>query len=311
MPRTAKRKLTDIKFEKEGAHVALVSKQQNGPANGHDYALILKANRSEEFVQKMQQIQVTMELPDFLEKFFHLYGSDAEVLARMMGYVKPESESDESEESYEDWYENYIQEKLSQFTVLKALKDSDNLELSLAGLDEDTYLAVLQTQSELEGVMKKAEEGSTEAVAKAKVSDDKTNAKVEPSGETLSNGTQMEELELLKAALAQKDAELLKAQEALAAIEKAKQEAIIKSKTDKVADLVKNETHRDVIVKAALALETDAEFDGFVAALTELNKAAEKSELFEEQGAAATTETVEKSAESLVAKALKSQLKLQ
>ena len=120
----------------------------------------------------------------------------------------------------------------------------------------------------------------------------------------------MEELKLLKAALAQKDAELLKAQEALAAIEKAKQEAIIKSKTDKVADLVKNETHRDVIVKAALALETDAEFDGFVAALTELNKAAEKSELFEEKGAAATTETVAQPTESLVAKALKSQLNL-
>lgn len=310
MPRTAKRKLTDIKFEKEGAHIALVSKQQQGPANGYDYALILKANRSQEFVQKMQQIQVTMELPAFLEKFFHLYGTDSEVLARLMGYVKPETETEVEVEDYDDWYEDYIQEKLSQFTVMKALNDSKNLELSLAGLDEDTYLALLKTQSELESVIKKAEEGSTEAVAKAKVSDEKTNAKVEPSGETLSNGTQMEELELLKSQLAAKDAELLKAQEALAAIEKAKQESIVKSKTAKIVEQVKNETYRDVIVKAALALETEEEFEVLVAALTELNKAAEKSELFEEKGAAATTEAVEKSTESLVAKALKSQLNL-
>ena len=33
----AKRRLTDINFNKEGAHVALVSKQHGGPANGHNY----------------------------------------------------------------------------------------------------------------------------------------------------------------------------------------------------------------------------------------------------------------------------------
>lgn len=299
----AKRVLTDINFEKEGAHVALVAKDQGGGANGHNYALILKANRSEEFVQKMQQIQVTMELPEFLEKFFGMYYSDSRVLAAMLGYVDPESEDDDYD------YDSWIQERVSQFTVIKSLKESDNLELAIASLDDETYLAVLAAQSELEKALE-AKEGSTEAVAKAKVSDDKTNAKVEPSGANLSNGTQMEELELLKSQLAAKDAELLKAKEALEAIEKAKLEAIVKAKTAKVADQVKNETYRDVIVKAALALETDAEFDSFVAALTELNKAAEKSELFEEQGAAATTETVEKSAESLVAAALKAQLKL-
>lgn len=52
--------------------------------------MIAKANNfSPEFNKKMQQIGATMELPDFLEKFFGIWGSDAEVLARLMGYVEP------------------------------------------------------------------------------------------------------------------------------------------------------------------------------------------------------------------------------
>ena len=32
----AKRALKDITFEHDGAHIALVSKEQGGPAHGHD-----------------------------------------------------------------------------------------------------------------------------------------------------------------------------------------------------------------------------------------------------------------------------------
>jgi hypothetical protein len=54
----AKRRLTDINFNKEGAHVALVSKDLGGPANGHNYSMLIKAtNSSEEFLKKVQQMQ--------------------------------------------------------------------------------------------------------------------------------------------------------------------------------------------------------------------------------------------------------------
>jgi hypothetical protein len=145
--RKAKRKLSDISFEKEGAHVALTSKAQSGPANGHDYALILKANKfSEEFVQKMQQVRVTMELPDFLRKFFSLYGDDVEILARMMGYEKPESEEYEPMESYED----YIQSKMEAFEILKSAHEADSLADVLSALDETEYLAMLTDQEQIE-----------------------------------------------------------------------------------------------------------------------------------------------------------------
>ena len=145
--RKAKRKLSDISFEKEGAHVALTSKQQGGPANTHDYALVLKSNKfSEEFVQKMQQVRVTMELPDFLRRFFSLYGDDVEVLARMMGYEKPESEEYEVMESYED----YIQSKMEAFEILKSAHEADSLADVLSTLDETEYLAMLNDQEQIE-----------------------------------------------------------------------------------------------------------------------------------------------------------------
>lgn len=145
--RKAKRKLSDISFEKEGAHVALTSKQQGGPANTHDYALVLKANKfSEEFVQKMQQVRVTMELPDFLRKFFSVYYEDAEVLARMMGYEKPEMTEEVKTQDYED----YIQSKLEAFEILKSANDAESLSEVLSELDETEYLAMLNDQERIE-----------------------------------------------------------------------------------------------------------------------------------------------------------------
>lgn len=145
--RKAKRKLSDISFEKEGAHVALTSKTQGGPANGHDYALVLKANNfSEEFVQKMQQVKVTMELPEFLRKFFGMYGDDCEILAKMMGYEKPDMQDEVEKESYED----YIQSKMEAFEILKSANEADSLADVLSTLDEMEYLAMLNDQERIE-----------------------------------------------------------------------------------------------------------------------------------------------------------------
>lgn len=156
--RKAKRKLSDISFEKEGAHVALTSKQQGGPANTHDYALVLKANKfSEEFVQKMQQVRVTMELPDFLQRFFNLYGEQADILAYMMGYVEPAEtqamEVAEAEEEYRDW----IKSKMEAFEILKSAHEADSLADALSTLDETEYLAMLNDQERIEKAFEQLE----------------------------------------------------------------------------------------------------------------------------------------------------------
>jgi hypothetical protein len=156
--RKAKRKLSDISFEKEGAHVALVSKEQGGPANLHDYALVLKANKfSDEFVEKMQQVRVTMELPDFLQKFFNMWSEDAKVLATMMGYVEPadtqQMENEEAQAEMQDW----IESRMEAFEILKSVKESENISEVLSTLDEDSYLAMLKDQELIEKAFEKLE----------------------------------------------------------------------------------------------------------------------------------------------------------
>lgn len=329
--RKAKRKLSNIDFSAEGAHMALVSKDQGGPANGADYALVMKsANFSDEFVQKMQQVKVTMELPDFLRKFFNLYYEDSEVLARMMGYVKPEVEETE----YEDYWEDYVQSKLDSFEILKSLADTQSIPDVLSKLTEDQYLSMLTDQAKLEKAFKKiekeknsavapvaaADEGSTEAVAKAEQSDEKTEAKVEPS-ETVNKGKSMTKevkaevsvemveksaLESIQKQMEDQKVELQKALDLVKAFEAEKKEAVRKARFEQVKGAVKDEAKAEVLFKAVGLVEDESEFQAVVKALSELQALADKSDLFVEKGVQIETEEAPK--ESAVARVLKSRL---
>ena len=311
MTQKAKRKLSEISFDHEGAHLALCSKSQ-GAANNWNKALIMKGhNFSPEFIQKMQQIQVTYELPDFLRKVMGMYYEDAELLARMMGYVEPEKE----EEDYDDWYENYIEEKLQSFTIIKALHEAKNLPDALSKLTEQDYLDVLQDQAMVEKALKKELDKETE-VSKADTSTKVENTKVEasaskkknPKKETkMTQETEMVEkakfVEIQKQFEDQKIA-LEKAMEQLGKIEQEKKEAIVKSKTDAVKAVVKDEKQAAVVVKAALALEDQADFDALIAVFKSMNDLLEKSGLFQEQGVSAEA-AEDKPGETKLMKALK------
>lgn len=149
--RRTKRKLSDINFSGEDSHIALVSKKQGGPANGADYKLVLKSNKfSEEFIEKVQQVRVTMDLPDFLERFFNLYGEQADILAYMMGYVEPAEtqamEQAEAEEDYQDW----IKSKMEAFEILKSAHEAESLADVLSTLEETEYLSMLNDQVTIE-----------------------------------------------------------------------------------------------------------------------------------------------------------------
>lgn len=322
-----KRVLKNIDFSKDKSHIALTSTAQGGPCSGADYALVLKSsNFSQETIEKIQQIQVTMELPAFLEKFFHVYGSDSEVLARLMGYIAPEVEP---EEYTDTWYEDYIQSKLDSFTILKSLKESDNVASVLATLDEKQYLLMLTDQATLEKALNKKE---SELVALATESDNSTHASVEKSVEVstskstksketlmtkqVENSTEMVEKSLmvtLQKALDDQAVELQKALAAIAVHQKEKQEQIQKSKTAQFTAVIKDEKLQAPIVKAALALEAQEDFDAFLVAVTAMQSQiekqkdfVEKSALFQEQGASTSEEP--KSNESAVAKLVKSRL---
>lgn len=343
--RKTKRKLSNIDFTSEGAHLALVSKDQGGPANGADYALVMKSvNFSEEFIQKASQVKVTMEITDFLRRFFNVYYEDAEVLARSLGFTTAmqdkeaeemqEKESEDEPETYED----YIQSKMEAFEVMKSLYESASIPEVLSKLDEDEYLAMLKDQERLEKAFKKidkdskeknsavalvakAEEGSTEAIAKAEQSDEKTEAKVEPS-ETVNKGKSMtkevqvaektvevvekSQLDSIQKAFDEQKEQLQKALDLVAAFEKEKQEAIRKARFDQLKTAVKDDAKAEVLFKAAGLVEDEVEFQAVVKALADMQALVEKSALFVEQGV--QVEADDKVKESAVARVIKARL---
>jgi hypothetical protein len=139
----ATRRLTDIKFEHDGAHVALVGKHQGGPANGIT-TLITKATHSitQEQIEKATSVTVEMQFPEFLRKFFGLYWDDAEVLSAVMGYGRTE---------YPDATEkDYIDSRVESISIMKAVYKAQDVEKALAALTPEQHLALLADQEMLE-----------------------------------------------------------------------------------------------------------------------------------------------------------------
>ena len=180
----AKRKLTDITFEDEGAHLALVHKAQGGSANGYK-TLVMKSvdNRSPEFIEKASQVKVTLSLPDFLEKFFHVWGDDAEILATLFGYTPSEDDIGEYEqESFWCWYrekaakegnldywgdpltratdedrKQWLSEQLQGIEILKSATIAKGSIDFISGLTEEQYLNLLKDQEFIEKSFTKLE----------------------------------------------------------------------------------------------------------------------------------------------------------
>ncbi len=304
----AKRVLKNIEFESsDTSHIALVHKDQGGPASGADYRLVMKSNNySPEFIQKMQAIQVTMPIPEFLKTFFMLWEDEAELLATMMGYVEPpEDEAGEAKDEMNKW----IEERFQSFSIIKSLHEAKNLPEALSQLTEQDYLDVLNDQVLIEKALKEFDE------KKSNASTNVENTKVEASAskKKKSKEPQMtqetEMVEKAKFVEIQKQFEdnkvaLEKALEQLNKFENEKKEAIVKSKTEAVKAVVKDEKQAAVVVKAALALEDQADFDALVEVFKSMNDLLEKSGLFQEQGVSAEA-AEDKPGETKLMKALK------
>lgn len=296
----AKARLKDLTFDHDNAHLALCSKEQ-GAANNQENAVIFKsANFSKELIEKAQRVQVTMELPDFLEKFFDMWYSDAQVLARLMGYVPEEEEYE-----YTDW----IQERVDSFELLKSLHEAKSLPEEMAKLSEDQISQILDDQ---EMIVKSLKEFESSQMLENKVGSPTANSgptgtkkikkekKMTQEVETIEKSKYVE---IEKAMQAQAE-ELLKAREMLATIEKAEKALILKSKTDAVAAVVHDEKHVATIMKAAAMLDNTEDFDALLEVFKSITVAVEKSALFNEQGA--TVEVEDKAKESKVKEFLKS-----
>lgn len=280
----AKRRLTDIKFEHEGAHVALVSKHQGGPANGVT-TLITKAtnNITQEQIEKATTVSVEMQFPEFLRRFFGLYWDDAEVLSVAMGYGRTEYEDDEEVE-VKDW----IDKRVESINILKSVYLSQNLEKALSDLTPEQTLAILNDQALLEKALESVPEQTkikheevipmeqilksahlealAGAVAVEKAAGVAAVAEVQKSLDA--------QVELLKAASA--ELEVFKAAAATAKVE-ARKAALTDAKVS--ADKV------EAVLKSLSALDDEA-FAATVETMKALSSAVDASEMMTETGVA-------------------------
>ena len=336
--RKAKRKLTDIDFSSEGAHIALVSEEQGHGANGHHYALVMKAaNFSADFLEKASEVKVTMEITEFLTRMFSMYWDDAEILARALGYTTRSMEIEA--ENQDEYYNDYITSKVQSIEVMKSLHEAESISSVVSELSEDQYLSLLQDQVLVEKAFKLIDSQKNKPVTKTKVKtkvvqDNQTDS-VEKSAEdvtsiaseVISEGipsvvtkkhkepkdmtkeVQVIEQEVEVIAKAQFDeitkkfetqaTELQKALDLVKQFETEKKEAVAKSRKEQLVLVCGDKA--EVIFKACGESE-DQVFADVVKALAEIKEQVEKSAMFEEQGASVEAEQVE---ESGVAKLIK------
>lgn len=298
----AKRKLSDITFEKEGCHIALTHKSQGYSANGKPYALIMKS-KSQEFIEKIQQVRVTMELPDFLEKFFSIWGSDAQVLAKLMGYEREEFDGSDEPQSYDDW----INERVEGIEILKSLKESENPSIAIVAMDEKDILTVLKAQAQLEPFLNQPEGEPSGKQLEKNMPNPNTEMVEKSALVDLQKSFDDQKVALEKAAadLEAAKVELEKAVAKNAEYEAEKAKAKVEARKAALKDAVADDAKVEVLFKS-LSVASDEDFAATVETLKGLRAAQENSELFKEAGAAAGEQT--SATETPIQKALKAEL---
>ena len=323
----AKRKLKDFDFSKEGAAIALVHKNQGGPANGYK-TLIMKATDkySPEFIEKASQVKVTLSLPDFLEKFFHVWGEDAELLATLFGYEPSEDESEEySTQSFWSWYrekamehgavdswgdpvtrptsqdrKEWVEDQLQGIEILKSATLAKGSADFINSLTEEQYLGLLKDQQFIEKSFKLQEvkkdlDGESGGKPTKGANPKQTKAS--------KADTQENEMETIEKA--QYDAKEVELQKALADIQKAKEEielfkakekeAVEKAREAEVVAAVVDVDASAKLFKAVKDLDAEA-FKDVVDVVKALTAKVDGSEMFKEKGSPEEGVKVAKSA---------------
>ena len=325
----AKRKLTDINFEKEGSHLALVHKVQGGGANGRT-TLVMKATDkySPEFIEKASQVKVTLSLPDFLEKFFHVWGEDAELLATLFGYEPSEDNSEEySTQSFWSWYcekameqgavdgwgdpitrptsqdrKDWVEDQLQGIEILKSATLAKGSADFINSLTEEQYLGLLRDQQFIEKSFKLQEV--------KKDLDGESGGKPTKGAnpkQTKASKADTQEKEMTQETIekAQYDAKEVELQKALEEIQKAKQEieafkakekeAVDKAREAEVIAAVVDVDASAKLFKAVKDLDAEA-FKDVVDVVKALTAKVDESEMFKEKGSPEEGVKVAKSA---------------
>lgn len=274
-----KRRLTNIKFEHEGAHVALVGPLVGGAANGVTTLVYKSLDKiPDDIIEKATEVSVSMNFTDFLRKFFGMYWEESIVLARALGFDGSSDYTDSSE-----WYKEYIDDKVAGITIMKSVWKSADIEKALSELSPEETLELLQTQETLEKAMSSAvPEGDIKITSKHKeehnVSDETILKSAHDELITKANA----EVDVLKAKVVEQE-DVVKALQAEIEVFKS---AAVAAKAAARKDALKAQVAEDEVedlFKAVGELPDEA-FELVVKQLAAKNALAQDSDMFVEKG---------------------------
>lgn len=273
-----KRRLTNIKFEHEGAHVALVGPLVGGAANGVTTLVYKSLDKiPDDIIEKATEVSVSMNFTDFLRKFFGMYWEESIVLARALGFDGSSDYTDSSE-----WYKEYIDDKVAGITIMKSVWKSADIEKALSELSPEETLELLQTQETLEKAMSSAlPEGDLNITSKT----NEDIVKMETIEKALHDkliGEATEEVTVLKAKVVEQE-DVVKALQAEIEVFKS---AAVAAKAAARKDALKAQVAEDEVedlFKAVGELPDEA-FELVVKQLAAKNALAQDSDMFVEKG---------------------------
>lgn len=279
MTEKAKRRLSNFNFEDEGSHVALVGPSVGGAANSWT-TLITKStnNITEDQVNKATMVTVELTIHEFLSKFFDMWYDDAEVLARIMGFdTSPDDEADSV-----DWWDAYIEDRVSAVTIMKSLvldKSEEEVNKAIASLKPEDLIELLEVQKQFEQNLS-SPEGVKLLKGTNTSSVEKSNNKGTKMTEFVTKA--VHEAEILKAAseaVAAKEVELQKALEQITAFQAEKKEVIAKARAAAISEVEKDEKAAEALLKSLEAV-SDESFEVVIKSLKAKEEKLEDSDLF-------------------------------
>lgn len=119
--------IVSVTFDNEDPHLAITHKAQGYSANGWHKSLISKSEDTlltSEIIKALEQVEVKLSFEEFLRRFFHIYGDDAELLTKLLGFETEYEDylntSEYTTDEDKDNYQEYLNSRLSRFNLTKS-----------------------------------------------------------------------------------------------------------------------------------------------------------------------------------------------
>ncbi len=247
--------------------IALCHESQGFSANKRPISLLMKSDikpedLTEDIIKNLQQVTVTMSMEEFLQKFFGLWYSDAELLAKLLGFEtelenkmsQGDMEDDVWEQAWAEAHQEWLEDKMESFVILKSAVLGD--ELSLPQKYE-----LIKVQQSFEKAMSENNIVIEISDLDKKTGESETVEKVKPKTKTVKvDSVDMDELKNKKPGqVEEKDTNKSQQEKNVTDVVDVTKSAEYTALQAKLAEIEKASQEKDELVKAAQAVIADKE----------------------------------------------------